>query len=90
MPAVNKNDVISLTAAESPTGSATATIEEHMNVIRQALGGISEKLLDEGIQGKYLGPGGQWQEGRLRLILDFTPTPATQGAVGSIPPTLSK
>lgn len=90
MAPVNKTDVISLTPAESPTGSATATIEEHMNIIRQALGGISEKLLDEGIEGKYLGPGGQWQEGRLRLILDFTPTPVTQGVVGAVPPAPSK
>ena len=78
MPAIDRNDVISLNPVESLTGTPTAIVEEHVNVIRQALGGTAEKLLDEGIETRYLktvGGNGQWQTGRLKLVFEFVPTP---------------
>lgn len=61
-------------AAYSPTGGATITSNEVLGAVSSA-GILRPEFTKEGVKARVLSPGGQWQEGIVRLSLDFTPTP---------------
>lgn len=62
--------------AYSPTGTATIMLDEVLNAITRS-GILRSEFTNEGVKAKILSPGGQWQDGVIRLSMDFTPTIAT-------------
>ena len=68
-------------AAYSPTGSATTVANEVLGAVT-GVGILRPEFLTDGVRARVLNPGGQWQEGVVRLSLEFTP-----GTPTIVPPT---
>lgn len=73
MPAIDPNAIVQFEeAAYSPTGSATITSAEVLGSVTNT-GILRSEFLTDGVRARVLSPGGQWQEGVIRLSLDFVP-----------------
>lgn len=75
MPVVPNNAIVQFDeAAYSPSGSATITSDEVLNAVT-SVGILRKEFTTDGVRAKVLTPGGQWQEGLVRLSLEFVPLP---------------
>lgn len=78
MPVIGANDFLSMDATANPVGTTSVRGSELIETIQRRIGAVPEEFFNEGIEVEYMAAsGGGLQKGRLRLTLEFTPTPLT-------------
>ena len=83
MATVSSNDFLSMDATSNPVGTPSVRGSELINTIQQRIGAVPEEFYAEGIEAEYMpASGGGLQKGRLRLVLEFVPTPTPPHPTG--------
>lgn len=77
MAAIDQNAIVQFKeAAYSPSGAATTSVDEVLSAVT-GVGILRPEFTNEGVAARILSPGGQWQEGIVKLSLEFQPVAPT-------------
>lgn len=77
MPPVDRNAIVQFEeAAYSPSGATTTSVDEVLGAVT-SVGILRPEFTTDGVKARILSPGGQWQDGIVKLSLEFQPVPPT-------------